>query len=144
MAAYTAQLNDLYLDVETTKYATSFTHTSASYNAQYNNIKNWVENLIGDDSDTPITPPPTYIGIVDSEITYYIDNQIAGPWSPIPPEAIPVMLETELTQWLDDATAKWLNPATDLVKGRRTNIKLTGIIYPRLYDWTGRRYGTFR
>lgn len=28
--------------------------------------------------------------------------------------------------------------------GTHTNKKYTGQIYPRLYDWTGDNYGTFR
>ena len=144
MAAYLVVENDIALDVSPATEASSFTHVAKVFNVQLNPIYSWIENAIGNDDDFPIVTPPMYTGILDTERPYYIDNEVSGPWSPAAFVYENVMLETELTQWLDDATALWVNPLTDLEQRRHNNYKITGIIFPRLYDWTGVNHGTFR
>lgn len=167
MAAYTVVENDIALDVAPGTDANTFTHTAKNYLGRLNAVYTWIENEIGDDGAFAIDSygdydveessyietglfassyigAALYTGIVDTEITYYIDNEVSGQYTKAALLYTNVELETELTQYIMDNTSITINPSTDLQQRKHTNNKHTGIIWPRLYDWTGQNHGTFR
>jgi hypothetical protein len=139
MAAYNGALNSLSSNIESKVYANDFTHEPAEYYA--------VKGIIYPEIEYIVPPPPIpeadYYAVKHTEIVQWIENKkFASDYTPAPPPIPEAQLNTIFINHIENPQNK--AGLTDMTFHQYTNAKLSGIIFPRLYDWTGKKYGTFR
>jgi hypothetical protein len=137
MAAYNGVVSVISADFDTIKYADNFTHISRSYTGKRSEIYPEIEYSIPPE---PL-PDADYAGILYEEIYNWIENKKFATYSAAPPPPTPTIdVSSDIIFTNNIESSK----NADLFKnGVHTNAKYTGQIYPRLYDWTGVKYGTF-
>lgn len=138
MAAYNGVVSVISSNLDSKTYADTYTHTSKAYLGKLSVIYPEIEHSI---PPAPV-PEAMYQGIYNTEITNWIENKKLVDYYPAPtppPPPIDVALDTVFSGNIEN-----FNVADILTVGTHTNMKRDGVIFPRLYDWTGVNHGTFR